>query len=51
MTALNFVACLNETLKWEGGWADHPKDPGGATMKGITLATFRRWCRRRPSRT
>lgn len=27
----------------EGDWADHPKDPGGATMKGITLATFRAW--------
>lgn len=26
---------------WEGGFANHPKDPGGATMKGITLATFR----------
>ncbi len=29
-------------LKHEGGWADHPKDPGGATMKGVTLATYRR---------
>lgn len=39
----NFENCLAETLKWEGGWADHPKDPGGATMRGVTLATFRRW--------
>ncbi|KQZ87214.1 hypothetical protein ASD64_07180 [Mesorhizobium sp. Root157] len=39
----NFQACLNVTLAYEGGWADNPKDPGGATMKGITLATFRRW--------
>jgi lysozyme family protein len=36
-----FRRCLAETLKHEGGWADHPKDPGGATMKGVTLATFR----------
>lgn len=43
MAANNFQACLAETLKWEGGWADHPKDPGGATMKGVTLATYRRW--------
>ncbi len=43
MAKENFVACLNETLRHEGGWADNPKDPGGATMKGITLATFRRW--------
>ena len=27
--------------KWEGGWANHPNDPGGATMMGVTLATFR----------
>lgn len=39
----NFSAALKFTLAYEGGWSDHPKDPGGATMKGITLATFRRW--------
>lgn len=37
----NFDACLAVTLSHEGGWSDHAKDPGGATMKGITLATFR----------
>lgn len=36
-----FRRCLAETLHHEGGWADHPKDPGGATMKGVTLAVFR----------
>jgi lysozyme family protein len=36
----NFEACLREVLKHEGGWADHPKDPGGATMKGVTIGTF-----------
>lgn len=36
-----FRRCLAETLEHEGGWADHPKDPGGATMKGVTLATYR----------
>lgn len=39
----NFAACLAETLRHEGGWSDHPKDPGGATMKGVTLDTYRRW--------
>lgn len=43
MTKTNFVPCLGVTLQHEGGWADHPKDPGGATMKGITLATFRHY--------
>lgn len=37
----NFPACLAVTLKHEGGWSDHPKDPGGATMKGVTIGTFR----------
>lgn len=39
----NFAACLAETLSHEGGWADDPRDAGGATMKGVTLATYRRW--------
>ncbi len=39
----NFARALPLVLKHEGGWADNPKDPGGATMKGVTLATFRRY--------
>lgn len=39
----NFARSLSLVLKHEGGWADHPKDPGGATMKGVTLANFRRY--------
>jgi len=35
-----FPKILTETLHHEGGWADHPKDPGGATMKGVTLQTY-----------
>jgi lysozyme family protein len=38
----NFDSALDHVLVHEGGWANHPKDPGGATMKGVTLATFRR---------
>lgn len=29
--------------KWEGGFADHPLDKGGPTMRGITLKTFRKF--------
>jgi len=36
----NFEQCLAITLAHEGGWADHPKDPGRATMKGITIGTY-----------
>lgn len=32
----NFDACLKEVLKHEGGYVDHPADPGGATNMGIT---------------
>lgn len=39
----NFARSLSLVLQHEGGWSDHPKDPGGATMKGITIATFRRY--------
>lgn len=39
----NFQRALSLVLKSEGGWSDSPADPGGATMKGVTLATFRRY--------
>jgi lysozyme family protein len=39
----NFQRSLSLVLKHEGGWSDHPSDPGGATMKGVTLATYRRY--------
>lgn len=37
----NFANCLPVTLAFEGGYSDHARDPGGATMKGITLAVYR----------
>lgn len=40
---VNFLACLKTILPFEGLWSDDPRDPGGATMKGIILATFRRY--------
>ena len=35
-----FVQALPVVLRFEGGYADHPNDPGGATNKGITQAVF-----------
>ncbi|MDO5621197.1 MAG: glycoside hydrolase family 108 protein [Paracoccus sp. (in: a-proteobacteria)] len=39
----NFDAALAEVLAHEGGYVDHPKDPGGATNMGITRATLAAW--------
>jgi lysozyme family protein len=39
----HFPKILANTLHHEGGWADHPADPGGATMKGVTLKTYSDW--------
>jgi len=39
----SFPACLTFTLREEGGFVDDPRDPGGATNMGITLATLRLW--------
>lgn len=37
----DFAKALKKVLRWEGGWSDNPNDSGGATMKGITLTTYR----------
>ena len=36
----NFATALAAVLKHEGGWSDHPADPGGATMRGVTKRTL-----------
>ncbi len=37
---IEFEDALKFVLKWEGGFTDHPKDPGGATNKGITQRVY-----------
>jgi lysozyme family protein len=38
-----FAACIPIILRHEGGYVDHPRDPGGATNLGITHATLADW--------
>jgi len=43
MVAKNFEQSLALILAVEGGYADHPRDPGGATNHGITRGTLAAW--------
>jgi len=43
-----FELCLAHVLRHEGGYTDHPVDPGGATNMGITRKTLARWRRVSP---
>lgn len=47
MTAENYSASLRRVLVHEGGFVNHPKDPGGATMKGVTQAVYNAFRKRR----
>lgn len=38
-----FETCLAIVLEHEGGFIDHPKDPGGMTNLGVTRAAWERW--------
>lgn len=39
----NFERAFREVLKHEGGYVNHPKDPGGITNLGCTKATYEAW--------
>lgn len=39
----NLDRALDKVLKHEGGYVDHPNDPGGPTNLGVTLANFKRY--------
>lgn len=40
MISQKFSRCHEVTAKWEGGWSNHPDDPGGATMFGVIQAVY-----------
>ena len=43
MTTPAFDDAVRFVLRWEGGFSDHPKDPGGRTMRGVTQAVYTAW--------
>lgn len=40
MASSTFDSCLSFVLKWEGGFSNDPRDTGGATNMGVTIATL-----------
>lgn len=38
-----FRKALEFTLRWEGGYVNDSRDPGGATNQGVTQATYDHW--------
>ena len=43
MAAANFAQALQKLLEHEGGYSNHPSDPGGPTKYGITIADYRKY--------
>ena len=39
----NFDKCLEMILHHEGGYVNHPKDPGGETNLGVTKRVYEEW--------
>ena len=45
----NFDKCLKMLLHHEGGFVNHPRDPGGMTNHGVTRLVYERWVGRKMS--
>ncbi len=43
MAKENFEDCLQTILHHEGGYVNHPKDPGGETNLGVTKRVYEEW--------
>ena len=43
MAKENFQECLKMILHHEGGWVNHPRDPGGETNFGVTKRVYEEW--------
>ena len=45
----NFDKCLKMLLHHEGGFVNHPRDPGGMTNLGVTRTVYEKWVGRKVS--
>lgn len=45
----NFNPAMEILFRHEGGYSNHPKDPGGPTKYGITMKNLQRWEKRKVS--
>ena len=45
----NFNVALQHMLRHEGGFINHPRDPGGMTNLGVTARTWEDWIGHTPS--
>ena len=43
MSSEGFLNALPFVLRWEGGFVDNPKDPGGRTNRGVTQTVYDAW--------
>jgi lysozyme family protein len=43
MASKNYQKCLETILQHEGGYVNHPKDPGGETNLGVTKRVYEEW--------
>ena len=42
----NYQQCLEMILHHEGGYVNHPEDPGGATNLGVTKKVYEAYCKK-----
>lgn len=42
----NLIPALDHIIAAEGGFANHPRDPGGPTMRGVTQRVYEAWLKR-----
>lgn len=43
----DYKKLIPHILKWEGGFVNDPADLGGATYRGVTLAAYEAYCRKK----